>query len=75
MPASPSSSVEAARKAIADRLREIRKDAGLSGHTVAISAGWYKSKVSRLENAVTPASPEDIRAWCRVCGMVSHRVV
>ncbi|MEV8474286.1 helix-turn-helix transcriptional regulator [Streptomyces sp. NPDC051173] len=68
MPASPSSSVEAARKAIADRLREIRKDAGLSGHTVAISAGWYKSKVSRLENAVTPASPEDIRAWCRVCG-------
>ncbi|MFJ7195798.1 MULTISPECIES: helix-turn-helix domain-containing protein [unclassified Streptomyces] len=68
MPASPSSSAQQARKAIADRLREIRKDAGLSGTTVAASAGWYKSKVSRLENAVTHPSPEDIRAWCRACG-------
>ncbi|WP_046508493.1 helix-turn-helix domain-containing protein [Streptomyces odonnellii] len=68
MPASPSSTVQEARKAIADRLREIRKEAGLSGHVVAVSAGWYKSKVSRIENAVTPASPDDIRAWCRACG-------
>ncbi|MFD8967555.1 helix-turn-helix domain-containing protein [Streptomyces sp. NPDC059568] len=68
MPMSPSSSAQEARKAIAVRLREIRKDAGLSGHDVAVSAGWYKSKVSRIENAVTPPSPEDIRAWCRACG-------
>ncbi|MEO3751204.1 helix-turn-helix transcriptional regulator [Streptomyces sp. B6B3] len=67
MPGSPSSSVQEARRAIADRLREIRKDAGLSGHALATSAGWYKSKVSRLENAVTPPSAEDIRAWCRAC--------
>ncbi|MFD7720432.1 helix-turn-helix domain-containing protein [Streptomyces sp. NPDC059814] len=68
MPASPSSSVREARKAVADRLREIRKDAGLSGHALATSAGWYKSKVSRLENAVTSPAPEDIRAWCHACG-------
>ncbi len=68
MPASPSSSVQAARKAVADRLREIRRDVGLSGSAVALSAGWYKSKVSRLENGVTPPSSADIQAWCRACG-------
>ncbi|KWT60576.1 XRE family transcriptional regulator [Streptomyces albus subsp. albus] len=67
MSASPSTSVQAARKAVADRLREIRKDAGLSGQAVADATGWYKSKVSRLENAVTPPSDDDIRAWCAAC--------
>lgn len=68
MPAPPSSSVQAARKAVADRLREIRRDAGMSGQALAVSAGWYKSKVSRLENAVTPPSDQDVREWCRACG-------
>ncbi|MGI5341437.1 helix-turn-helix domain-containing protein [Streptomyces sp. CA-181903] len=68
MPVSPSSSVEAARKAVADRLREIRRDAGLYAKDVAERTGWYASKVSRLENATTPPSDEDIRAWCRACG-------
>lgn len=67
MPASPSSSVQAARKAVADRLREIRRDANLTAKDVADRTGWYKSKVSRLENAVTPPSDDDIRAWCRAC--------
>lgn len=67
MPTSPSSSVRAARTAVGDRLRELRRDAGLSGRALAESAGWYKSKVSRLENAVTPPSDDDIRRWCAVC--------
>ncbi|MDT0468747.1 helix-turn-helix domain-containing protein [Streptomyces gibsoniae] len=68
MPNSPSSSVQAARQAIADRLREIRRDANLTGRDIAARTGWYTSKVSRLENAVTPPSDDDIRAWCRACG-------
>ncbi|MFE6912222.1 helix-turn-helix domain-containing protein [Streptomyces erythrochromogenes] len=67
MPTSPSSSAQSARKAVADRLREIRQDAGLSAKAVADRTGWYKSKVSRLENAVTPPSDDDVRAWCRAC--------
>ncbi|WP_282793530.1 helix-turn-helix transcriptional regulator [Streptomyces sp. CC224B] len=67
MSSSPSSSVQAARKALADRLREIRKDANLTAADVAGRTGWYRSKVSRLENAVTPPSDNDIRAWCRAC--------
>jgi transcriptional regulator with XRE-family HTH domain len=67
MPTSPSSSVQTARKAVADRLREIRRDANLTAKGVADRTGWYKSKVSRLENAVTPPSDDDIRAWCQAC--------
>ncbi|MFJ4787186.1 helix-turn-helix domain-containing protein [Streptomyces sp. NPDC088794] len=67
MPTSPSSSVQDARRAVAAQLREIRRDAGLSGKDVAERTGWYRSKVSRLENAVTPPSDEDVRAWCRAC--------
>ena len=68
MPRSPSSSAQAARDALAARLREVRLEAGLTGREIAERAGWYPSKVSRLEHGVTPPSDEDIRAWCRSCG-------
>ncbi|MGI5406193.1 helix-turn-helix domain-containing protein [Streptomyces chartreusis] len=67
MSTSPSSSVQAARRAVADRLREIRRDADLTGKDVAERTGWQRSKVSRLENAVTPPSDRDILAWCKAC--------
>ncbi|MEV7119897.1 helix-turn-helix domain-containing protein [Kitasatospora griseola] len=68
MPTSPSSSVQAARKALADRLRDLCKDAGINGRELALRAGWHPSKSSRIINAVTPPSDEDIRTWCRLCG-------
>lgn len=68
----PTSSVQAARTALAARLREIRLDAGLTGREVAARTGWQPSKVSRLENATTPPSDSDIRAWCEACGTVDQ---
>ncbi|MGI5137324.1 helix-turn-helix domain-containing protein [Streptomyces sp. CA-106110] len=68
MARSPSSSVQAAREALAARLRDIRLDAGLKARELALQAGWHPSKASRLENAVTPPSDADIRDWCRICG-------
>ncbi|WP_328300049.1 helix-turn-helix transcriptional regulator [Streptomyces sp. NBC_00435] len=68
MPSYQSSSVENARKAVAARLREVRLDAGLKGHELAARCGWHKSKVSRIENAITPPSDADIRDWCAGCG-------
>lgn len=68
MPSYQSSSVEAARKNVAARLREVRRDSGLKGHELAAFCGWNKSKVSRIENAITPPSDADIRAWCAGCG-------
>ncbi|MGW4754278.1 helix-turn-helix domain-containing protein [Streptomyces chartreusis] len=63
----PSTTLDAARRAIADKLRDIRRDAGLTGREVAARAGWQPSKVSRLQSATTPPSDDDIRTWCRVC--------
>lgn len=67
MPTSPLSTAHAARMAIAVRLDEIRKDAGLTGHELAQRCGWHKSKASRIARAKTAPSDDDIRAWCRVC--------
>ncbi|MDE3724581.1 helix-turn-helix transcriptional regulator [Nocardiopsis sp. N85] len=68
MPSSSRSSAQAAREAVASRLKEIRLDAGLTGVELAARCDWNKSKSSRIENAKTPPSDADIRAWCRACG-------
>lgn len=62
-----SSAVQQARREIADRLREIRLDAGLTARAVAAAAGWHESKCSRIEHVRTPPSDSDIRVWCRIC--------
>ncbi|GAB2792774.1 hypothetical protein GCM10027091_26120 [Streptomyces daliensis] len=53
---------------LAARLRELRRDVELTGRELARRCGWYPSKVSRIENARTPPSAEDVRVWCRACG-------
>jgi transcriptional regulator with XRE-family HTH domain len=64
MPVSPSSSAQAAREAVARRLRDIRKEAGLTVVELAGRCGWHYSKTSRIENALTGPSAKDIRRWC-----------
>ncbi|WP_432094983.1 helix-turn-helix domain-containing protein [Streptomyces sp. bgisy100] len=68
MPVSGSSSVQQARKVLADHLRELRRDAGLDGKGLAAACGWHPSKVSRISTAKSQPSADDIRAWCRACG-------
>ncbi|MFI1948592.1 helix-turn-helix domain-containing protein [Streptomyces virginiae] len=65
---SPSSSAQQARQALADRLAELCRVAGLSGVDMARLCGWHASKSSRIMNGRTPPSADDIRAWCRACG-------
>jgi transcriptional regulator with XRE-family HTH domain len=64
---SPLSSAQAARKLIADRLGEIRRDAGLTGRELAARCGWSESKTSRIEGGKTVPSDADLRDWCRAC--------
>ncbi|GGV46298.1 helix-turn-helix domain-containing protein [Streptomyces spectabilis] len=68
MASSDSSSAQQAREDLADRLGEIRLDAGLKGSQLAQRLGWYPSKVSRIQTARTSPSADDIRAWCTACG-------
>jgi Domain of unknown function (DUF5753)/Helix-turn-helix domain len=64
---SPSSSVQRARQQLADRLRDLRLDAGLNGKTLSGAAGWHPAKTTRIEGAKQAPSEDDIRIWCRVC--------
>lgn len=68
MPASPSSSAQAAREDVARRLRGLRRTAGLTVTELANRCSWHHAKTSRIENARTPPSPTDIRLWCRATG-------
>ncbi|MGV9267675.1 Scr1 family TA system antitoxin-like transcriptional regulator [Kitasatospora sp. NPDC003701] len=69
MPSSPLSTAQAARKALADQLDRIRRDAGLTGLELASLCGWHKSKSSRIARGLTVPSDGDIRAWCTACGV------
>ncbi len=74
MTSASSSSAQAGRRRLADQLREIRLDAKLSGRALASAAGWHGgSKISKIEHAARPPSAEDIRDWCRVCGVTEDR--
>ncbi|MEU5980147.1 helix-turn-helix transcriptional regulator [Streptomyces sp. NPDC047315] len=69
MSISPSSAAQAARQSIAQRLRDLRAEAGLTGGQLAQLCGWTHPKTSRIENGRTPPSPDDIRRWCDACGV------
>jgi len=74
VPSSSSSTAQQARQHLADQLREIRLGAGLTGKALAKAAGWHGvSKVSKIEHGMRPASAEDVRTWCRVCGVSAER--
>lgn len=67
MATSPYSNAQKAREALGRRLNDLRESAGLTLREHAELCGWHYSKSSRIENARTPPSPDDIRNWCRAC--------
>ncbi len=69
MAVSPSSSVQRARQELAERLRDIRLDAGLTGLAMSAAAGWHEAKTSRIETSKQAPGDSDIRTWCQVCGV------
>jgi transcriptional regulator with XRE-family HTH domain len=64
----PSSSAKQAQEALGARLREIRKDAGLSGPALGAGTGQHFTRVSKIEHGVQAPSDQDIRDWCEACG-------
>jgi transcriptional regulator with XRE-family HTH domain len=63
----PPSPAKQAREALGIRLREIRREAGLTGRFLASSIGCHFTKISRIENGAQAPSEENIRSWCRAC--------
>ncbi|WP_422070727.1 helix-turn-helix domain-containing protein [Streptomyces hoynatensis] len=52
-----SNNAQQAREVFGARLRELRKEKGLTGRTLANAAGWHLSKVSRIEHGISKRSP------------------
>ncbi len=65
-------SADQARASLGVRLRDIRRDAGLSGVELAQRAGWLSSKVSKIEHGKQGPSEEDLRVWCEHCGALGE---
>ena len=63
-----SSAARQAQEALGGRLRELRRDAGLSGRTIAAATGQHFTRVSKIEHGVQPPTDNDLRAWCHACG-------
>ena len=62
------SSFQRAREALGLRLRELRRDARLTGRQLAAAHGWHPSKISKIEGGKQTPSEDDIDAWSRACG-------
>lgn len=65
--ASPSSSAQSARVALAVRLQHLRKDAGLTGKELSARCGWHPAKTTRIQKGDALPSDADIRTWCTAC--------
>lgn len=60
--------VAQAREALGAHLRQLRRDAHLTGRELAAACGWLPSKVSKIENGKQTPSPADLTAWTGATG-------
>jgi len=64
---SPSSAAKQAQEALGGRLRDLRKEAGLTARELAEVTGQHYTRVSKIEHGVQPPTDRDVREWCRAC--------
>ena len=64
--------VQQAREVLGYRLRDIRKDARVSGRQLAALAGWHFTKISKIEHGRSMPSDADIELWCFHCAAESQ---
>ena len=61
-------SFQQARIALGMRLRELRRDARLTGRQLAQAHGWNPSKISKIEAGRQTPSEVDLENWAETCG-------
>ncbi len=59
--------LELPKTALAERLRAVRRGAGLTGTALADKVGWGQPKVSKIENGHRLPSQDDILQWAAAC--------
>ncbi|MEO3803283.1 DUF5753 domain-containing protein [Nonomuraea sp. B1E8] len=63
------STYQKAREALGLRLRELRRDARLTGQQLAEAHGWHRTKIPKIEGGKQTPSDADIEAWATTCGV------
>lgn len=61
-----------AREALGARLKDLRKDAGITGRALALAAGWHEAKVSKIEHGRQNPTEADLNAWCIHCNCLEQ---
>jgi len=64
---SPSSSAQKAKKDLGIRMREVRRDAGLTARELAKRTAQHYTRVSKIENGTQLPTDKDITTWCAAC--------
>lgn len=66
-----------ARAALAERLRDLRRAAGMTGEQFAerLGAGWGQPKISRLETGKRLPAPNDLHEWAAATGADAHELL
>jgi transcriptional regulator with XRE-family HTH domain len=62
---------ESSRSNLAERLFQLRKEAGLTGDQLAATLGWDKAgrtKVSKIENGRQVPTPAEVTGWANAAG-------
>ncbi|RDI54600.1 helix-turn-helix domain-containing protein [Nocardia mexicana] len=67
MNTSPSSAAHEARRALGNRLRELRHAAGLTVRELGAANEWHFARVSKIENGIQAPTDRDIQQWCLAC--------
>ncbi|SEH02253.1 Helix-turn-helix domain-containing protein [Nonomuraea solani] len=62
------STYQRARETLGLRLRELRRDARLTGQALAGTHGWHRTKVYKIESGKQTPSDADVEAWATSCG-------
>lgn len=57
-----------AREALGQRLRDLRRSAGLTGYELAGLLGWQQPKISKIENGRQTPTEADILGWANATG-------
>ena len=53
---------------LAERLRRLRRSAGLTGDQLASRLGWARTKVPKIENGHQMPTEDDVTRWIEACG-------
>ncbi|MBB4915716.1 DUF5753 domain-containing protein [Streptosporangium saharense] len=63
------STYQKAREALGLRLRELRREARLTGAQLAAAHGWHRTKIPKIEAGRQTPSVADLEAWAASCGV------